>query len=110
MIGLAVALVGSLALTTLLYLFVLLPLSNAEESIGLTDEALVGRVGRLTVPIPEGGYGEVLIETVTGSLLKTAQSLDGTSISTDHRVVIIEVKGNIAIVMPYDEPTIREEI
>ena len=110
MIGLAVALVGSLALTTLLYLFVLLPLSNAEESIGLTDEALVGRVGRLTVPIPEGGYGEVLIEIVTGSLLKTAQSLDGTSISTDHRVVIIEVKGNIAIVMPYDEPTIREEI
>jgi hypothetical protein len=50
-----------------------------------------------------------MIETVTGSLLKTAQSLDGTSISTDHRVIIIEVKSNIAIVMTYDEPTIREE-
>ena len=110
MIGLAVALVGSFALTTLLYLFVLVPLSNAEESIGLTDESLVGLVGRLTVPIPEGGFGEVLIETVTGSVLKTAQSLDGTALSTERRVVVIEVKRNIAIVMAYDEPTIREEL
>lgn len=108
MIGLAVALVGSFALTTLLYLFVLLPLSNAEESIGLTDESLVGLVGRLTVPIPEGGYGEVMIETVTGSVLKTAQSMEGTAVTTDRRVIVIEVKGNIAIVMEYDEPTIRE--
>lgn len=108
-IGLVVALVGSLALTTLLYLFVLLPLSDAEESIGLTDESLIGLVGRLTVPIPEGGFGEVMIETVTGSVLKTAQSLDGTPISTDRRVIIIEVNKNIAIVMEYDEPTIREE-
>lgn len=108
MIGLAVALVGSFALTTLLYLFVLLPLSNAEESIGLTDESLIGMEGRLTVPIPEGGYGEVLIESVTGSVLKTAQSIDGAAVSTEQRVVVIEVERNLAIVMPYDEPTIRK--
>ena len=109
MIGLVVALVGSFVLTTLLYLFVLLPLSEAEESIGMTDESLVGLVGRLTVPIPEGGYGEVMIETVTGSILKTAQSIEGTPISTEKRVIVIEVQKNIAIVMEYDEPTIREE-
>lgn len=109
MIGLAVALVGSFALTTLLYLFVLLPLSNAEESIGMTDESLVGLVGRLTVPVPEGGYGEVLVESVIGSILKTAQSVDGKAIPSDCRVVIIEVKRNIAVVMEYDEPTIRKE-
>lgn len=108
MIGLAVALVGSFALTTLLYLFVLLPLSNAEESIGLTDESLIGMEGRLTVPIPEGGYGEVLIESVTGSVLKTAQSIDGAAVSAEQRVVVIEVERNLAIVMPYDEPTIRK--
>lgn len=109
MIGLAVALVGSFALTTLLYLFVLLPLSNAEESIGMTDESLIGLVGRLTIPVPEGGYGEVLVESVTGSVLKTAQSIDGKAISADRRVVIIEVERNIAVVMEYDEPTIRKE-
>jgi hypothetical protein len=62
----------------------------------------------LTVPVPEGGYGEVLVESVIGSILKTAQSVDGKAIPSDRRVIIIEVERNIAVVMEYDEPTIRK--
>ncbi|MFJ7943139.1 hypothetical protein ACIQ6K_05680 [Streptomyces sp. NPDC096354] len=48
----------------------------------------VGAIGRVIVPIPEGGPGEVLVAVRGGSEAYTAWST--TSIDRDERVVVVD--------------------
>ncbi|MER5683477.1 MULTISPECIES: hypothetical protein [unclassified Streptomyces] len=48
----------------------------------------VGAIGRVTVPIPQGGPGEVLVAVRGGSEAYTAWST--TSIDRDERVVVVD--------------------
>ena len=87
-----VALVISAILTFLLYFFVLVPLSSAEVSTAYTDESLQGQVGKVIVPIPIDGFGEIVIETVNGIISKRAVGYDNEEIEYEKEVLIIEVK------------------
>jgi membrane-bound ClpP family serine protease len=89
-------------LDIILYLFVLIPLSNAEESLVYTDESLRGRVGKVIIPIPDGGFGEVLIESVSGRIAKPAQSFKGGPIEEGQEVLIIEVNENVLQVVRHE--------
>ncbi|MGW9129736.1 hypothetical protein [Streptomyces sp. NPDC055681] len=48
----------------------------------------VGAIGRVTVPIPQGGPGEVLVAVRGGSEAYTAWAT--TSIDRDERVVVVD--------------------
>ena len=76
---LAIALVIAFVLDLLLYFFVLLPLSSAEVSLAYTDESLTGQVGKVIVPVPVDGFGEIVIETVNGLISKRATGYENSS-------------------------------
>ena len=99
---LTVALGISFVLDLLLYFFVLLPLASAEVSLAYTEESLMGQVGRVIVPIPIDGFGEIVIETVNGLISKRAIGYENTAIEYDKEVLIIEVKNGTFIVKEYE--------
>lgn len=98
---LAVAITIAVVLDILLYFFVLLPLSSAEVSLAYSDESLMGQVGRVIVPIPVNGYGEIVIETVNGRINKRAASYEDNAIDYGKEVLIIEVRNGAFIVKEY---------
>jgi membrane protein implicated in regulation of membrane protease activity len=98
----AVAFVIAFVLDLLLYFFILLPLSSAEVSLAYTDESLTGQVGKVIVPVPVDGFGEIVIETVNGIISKRAAGYENTSIDYGKEVLVIEVQGGTFIVKEYE--------
>lgn len=92
----------SVSIVTLLNVFVLIPISSAEESLTFHDNDLRGRVGRVLTSVPVNGFGEVLIESISGSIAKTAASYKNEEIVSDTKVLIIEVKNGVIYVMPHE--------
>ncbi|WP_100401540.1 NfeD family protein [Bacillus sp. FJAT-42315] len=86
----------------LLYYFVLIPLSSAEESLVYTEESLSGRTGKVIIPIPSGGFGEVIIENSSGMISKPACAFDDQPIAEGTTVLIIEVQKGVLHVQEYD--------
>lgn len=97
-----VALVVSSIITFLLYFFVLVPLASAEVSTAYTNESLQGQVGRVIVPIPNDGYGEIVIETVNGIISKRAVGYDKEAIDYDKQVLIIDIEDGTFLVKEYE--------
>lgn len=87
---------------TLLNIFVLIPLSSAEESNTYAMEDLQGRIGKVITSIPSDGYGEVLISGNSGNIAKSAISLDNRPIEADSEILIIEIKDGVLHVTPYE--------
>lgn len=100
---LLLAAVIAVLLDILLNIFVLIPLSSAEESLVYTDESLRGRVGTVLIPIPESGFGEVLIENISGRISKPASSYENTVIAEGSKVLIVEVANGVIKVIDYKE-------
>lgn len=93
----------SLILVTLLNVFVLIPLSSAEESLVYKESDLVGRIGVVITPIPIEGFGEVMIESLSGRIAKTASSYDKKEIKNGTRVLVVEVENGVLQVVIYDK-------
>nr|WP_093061648.1 NfeD family protein [Psychrobacillus sp. OK028] len=95
------ALLISGILTFLLYFFILVPLASAEVSTAYTNESLQGQIGRVIVPIPSDGFGEIVIETVSGVISKRAAGYDKEEIEYDKQVLIIDVEDGTFLVKEY---------
>ena len=107
MIIFIIALVISSLLTALLYYFLLIPLRSAEVSLAYTDESLESQVGKVIVPIPIDGFGEIIIETVNGIISKRAASFHQVEIPYDTQVLIIEMRDGTAMVAIYEKEEIQ---
>ena len=88
--------------TALLYYFFLVPLRSAEVSLAYTEESLAGQTGKVITPIPVDGYGEIIIETVSGIINKRAASYNHEEIPYNQEVLIIEVVDGTVYVQPYE--------
>lgn len=95
------ALIISSILTFLLYFFILVPLASAEVSTAYTNESLQGQVGRVITPIPSDGFGEIVIETVSGVISKRAAGYDNEEIEYDKQVLIIDFDNGTFLVKEY---------
>ena len=91
----------ALILDTLLHFFVLIPMSSAEGSLSYTEKSLEGRIGKAILSIPEQGFGEVVIESVSGLISKPAASFEDKAIPEGAEVLVIEVKNGVLYVVPY---------
>lgn len=100
---LVIAMILSLALTILLNLFVLIPLKSAEVSLAYTEQSLGGQIGKVIVPIPVDGFGEIVIETINGLISKSAVGYENEFIDYDKEVLIIEVKDGVVYVKEYEK-------
>ncbi|WP_102261937.1 NfeD family protein [Mesobacillus jeotgali] len=93
----------ALILVTLLNVFVLIPLSNAEESLVYKESDLRGRIGTVITGIPVDGYGEVMIENISGRISKPAVSFTKTEIPYGKKVLIIDIENGVLQVKMYEE-------
>ena len=96
------ALAIAFVLDLLLYFFILLPLASAEVSIAYTDNSLTGQVGKVIVPIPVDGFGEIIMEAANGIISKRAAGYENEPIEYGKEVLIIEVKDGTFIVKEYE--------
>lgn len=97
-----ISIVIAFILTSVLNLFVFIPMKSAEESLSYTEESLKGRVGKLILSIPLDGYGEIVIESKSGTISKPAASYDNQEIQAGNRVLVIEVENGVLYVTPYE--------
>lgn len=74
------------------------PMENSENSIAFSMQSLSGALGEVTVPIPAGGYGEVLLKVGAGVTNQIAASFEGTDIAAEAKVVVVEVKDSVLYV------------
>ncbi|NGY83856.1 hypothetical protein F6Y03_22845 [Bacillus megaterium] len=93
----------ALLLVILLNVFVLIPLSSAEESLAFTEDSLKGRLGTIITSVPADGYGEVFIEGVSGTISKPAASFKNTAIPLGSKVLVVDIQRGNALVVIYEE-------
>ncbi|WP_180321046.1 NfeD family protein [Peribacillus kribbensis] len=99
---LAASAIISFFFTLFLNIFVILPLSKAEESLVYTEDSLKGRVGKVILAIPEHAFGEVILESSTGTIAKTAKSYYGPAIKEGSKVLVIDVEQGVLSVIEYE--------
>ncbi|SPU12034.1 membrane integrity integral inner membrane protein [Niallia circulans] len=99
---LSISAIIALIISSCLHLFVFIPLANAEESLVYSDESLKGRIGKVITTIPKDGYGEILIESISGNISKTAASFYNEEIGFGEETVVVEIKENVAYVVRKD--------
>ena len=102
MIIAAIAIVLAFILDTLMNVFILIPLSSAEESLSYTEESLRGKVGKIIIPIPKDGFGEIVIESKFGMISKPATSIENEAIAEGMQVLVLKVEKGVLYVEPYD--------
>lgn len=95
---LIIALLITIVGVVLLYFFYLKPMASAEQSTGFSLQQFVGKEAEISVPIPEQGFGEVLVRTVNGISNHIAASYDKAEISLEAKVVVVEVKEGVLYV------------
>jgi membrane-bound ClpP family serine protease len=98
-----IAIILSLILTTLLNIFVLIPLSSAESTLAYKEEDLRGRVGKVITSVPVDGFGEVIIQGVGGNISKSAVSFENREIPYGKEVLIIDVQKGVLHVSPHEQ-------
>lgn len=98
----AISIIMAFILDTLLNVFILIPLSSAEESLSYTEESLKGRVGKIIIPIPENGFGEIVIESKVGMISRPAAGIENKAIAEGVQVLVLEVEKGVLYVEPYD--------
>ncbi|MCM3029203.1 hypothetical protein [Niallia sp. MER 6] len=84
------------------HFFVLIPLSSAEESLVYNEESLKGRIGKVITAVPKDGFGEIMIESTSGHISKTAASFYNEVIENGTETIVVEVRDRICYVVPYD--------
>ena len=101
--NIVIAFIVGAILSTLFYLFILVPLKSADVSLAYTEESLGGQLGKVIVPIPVDGFGEVVIESASGLISKRATGFDNEALDYETTVLIIEVKEGTLFVKAYDK-------
>ncbi|MEK5085087.1 NfeD family protein [Bacillus sp. FSL H8-0515] len=92
----------SIILVTLLHIFVLVPLSSAEESLAYKEDDLRGRIGKVITAVPVDGFGEVVIEGIGGTISKSAVSFENQQISYGTTVLVVDVNNGVLSVTPHE--------
>jgi membrane-bound ClpP family serine protease len=70
-------------------------MENSENSTSYSIKELPGKLGEVTVPIPEQGFGEVMINFVAGNTLHIASSWDQRQIPVGTKVVVIDTEDGV---------------
>jgi membrane protein implicated in regulation of membrane protease activity len=92
---LGISAVAAFIVVALINVFVLVPLSSAEESLVYKESDLRGRIGTVITTIPVDGFGEVIIESTSGRIAKPASSFDGDLIPNGTKVLIVQVENGV---------------
>ena len=97
-----ISLTLSVVISVIVYFSYVKPMKNSENSTGYSMQDLIGKIGEVSVPIPVGGYGEVLIKGGPGLTNQIAANMDQAEIPAGTRVVVGEVKEGVVYVFLFE--------
>jgi hypothetical protein len=87
-------------------------LRKGDSGERLTDQALIGRVGQITLPLLRGSTGKVLVTRSGQTQELLARPMETSDSEADPQswsnVVIVEMRDGIAFVAPYSEESSSE--
>jgi len=107
-IGLGVAITSGLVGGGAVYLFLSKVLTSEEENMDPADYEMVGVLGRTSLPIREGGTGEIIYSQAGTRRTCGARSEDGSAIAKGTEVVVTRYDKGIAYVRLWTEMTGEE--
>lgn len=88
-----ISLLVAFILVTVLHIFILKPVSQAEQNTAYRMEDLIGQVGEVTVSIPVDGRGQVTFRSAFGVVAHVAKSIHNTEIKAKTNVQVVRVEG-----------------
>lgn len=89
-----------------IYFLYVKPMENSENSTSYSITELPGMMGEVTVPIPEKGFGEIMVNFVAGNTLHIASSWDKRQIPVGTKVVVVDTEDGVVKVSElYSEAT-----
>lgn len=96
----------AVAVSILLHFVVVRPMRHAESSLGYSMKELQGKMGEVTIPISETGYGEVMVRVGSLPTFQVAGSFGGEFVPKGASVVVVEVRDGALYVSPFspDDP------
>jgi membrane protein implicated in regulation of membrane protease activity len=106
--GLAIALLSGVTGAGIIYLFLSKVLMSEEENLDPADYEMTGVLGRTSVPIRQGGTGEIIYSQAGTRKTCGARAEDGTAIVKGAEVIVTRYEKGIAYVRLWTEMT--EEI
>lgn len=102
-LGLLFSVISGLAGGGIIFLFLSRVLMSDEENMDPADYEMVGVLGRVSVPIREGGTGEIIYSQVGTRRVCGARSEDGGAIAKGTEVVVTRYEKGIAYVRLWSE-------
>jgi membrane protein implicated in regulation of membrane protease activity len=108
-LGLLFSVISGLAGGGIIFLFLSRVLMSDEENMDPADYEMVGVLGRVCVPIREGGTGEVIYSQVGTRRVCGARSEDGIAIAKGTEVVVTRYEKGIAYVRLWSEMSGEDE-
>ena len=108
-LGLLFSVLSGLAGGGIIFLFFTKVLMSDEENMDPADYEMVGVLGRLCVPIREGGTGEILYSQAGTRRVCGARSEDGAAIAKGTEVVVTRYEKGIAYVRLWSEMSGEDE-
>jgi hypothetical protein len=108
-LGLLFSVISGLAGGGIIFLFLSRVLMSDEENMDPADYEMTGVLGRVCVPIRQGGTGEVIYSQVGTRRVCGARSEDGSAIAKGTEVVVTRYEKGIAYVRLWSEMSGEDE-
>ncbi|HVY94047.1 MAG TPA: hypothetical protein VHA14_14905 [Bryobacteraceae bacterium] len=102
--SLAIATVSGIGAASLVFWFLTKFLMRHDHALDPADYRMTGVLGRLTLPIREGGTGEMTYSQEGTRRATGARSDDGTAIPRGAEVIVTRYEKGIAYVRPWEDP------
>jgi hypothetical protein len=103
--GLGIALLSGVTGAGIIYLFLSKVLMSEEENLDPAEYEMTGVLGRTSVPIREGGTGEIIYSQAGTRKTCGARAEDGTAITKGVEVIVTRYEKGIAYVRLWTEMT-----
>jgi len=104
-VTLAVATVSGIGAASVVFWFLAKVLMSHEQELDPADYEMVGVLGKLSLPIREGGTGELIYSQEGTRRVTAARSEDGGAITKGSEVLVTRYEKGIAYVRPWEDPT-----
>jgi hypothetical protein len=103
--GLGIALLSGVTGAGIIYLFLSKVLMSEEENLDPADYEMTGVLGRTSVPIRQGGTGEIIYSQAGTRKTCGARAENGTAIAKGSEVIVTRYEKGIAYVRLWTEMT-----
>ena len=102
LVALAIAILSGLGGAAIVFWF-LAKLASGEEALDPADYDMIGVLGKLSIPIREGGTGEIVFSQEGVRRVSGARSDDGTAIPKGAEVVVQRYEKGLAYVRRWED-------